>query len=88
MSTVTLEEAKQRLGELVKSLPVEGEILITDGEKTVAKLAPVKGTHSILDIKPVSVGGLLRPFPDPDDDILGEMLEDKLDKLFPRRDQQ
>jgi len=38
MSTVTLDEAKLRLGELVQSLPVEGEILITDGQKTIARL--------------------------------------------------
>jgi antitoxin (DNA-binding transcriptional repressor) of toxin-antitoxin stability system len=38
MSTVTLDEAKLRLGELVKSLPAEGEILITDGQKLVARL--------------------------------------------------
>ena len=87
MSTVTLEEAKQRLGELVQSLPTEGEIVITDGQKPVAKLASVPSGHSVFDIKPRSVGGILRPYPHPDDDILGEMLEGKLDKVFPRRDE-
>ena len=87
MSTVTLEDAKLRLDELVRSLITEGEIVITDGQKPVAKLAPVPSGHSAFDIKPRSVGGILRPYPHPDDDILGEMLEGKLDKVFPRRDE-
>jgi hypothetical protein len=33
------------------------------------------GTHSFLDIPPVSVGAVLRPLTS-DDDLLGEMLED------------
>jgi hypothetical protein len=33
--------------------------------------------HSILDIPPVSVGGVIR-LPHPDDDLLGEMLENRL----------
>lgn len=41
MSTVTLDEAQRRLGELVKSLPMEGEILITHNERTVARLISV-----------------------------------------------
>jgi antitoxin (DNA-binding transcriptional repressor) of toxin-antitoxin stability system len=86
MSTVTLEEAQKRLDELVRSLPVEGEIFITDGTKPVAKLAAIERTHSVLEIDPVSVGGVLRPFPGPEEDILGEMLEEKLDKVFPKRD--
>ena len=42
MSTVTLAEAQRRLGELVHSLPVEGEILITLNERTVARLTRVE----------------------------------------------
>lgn len=38
MSIVTLDEAQKRLGELVKSLAAEGEIVITDGRKPVARL--------------------------------------------------
>lgn len=86
MSTVTLEDAKRRLGELVRSLPTEGEIVITDGAKPIAKLTRAE-RPSILDFKPHSVGEILRPFPHPDDDILGEMLEGKLDKVFPRLEQ-
>lgn len=82
MSTVTLEEAKSKLAELVERLPQEGEIVITDGAKPVARLsAPGRwGGQSVFDIKPLSVGGLLRPYPHPDDDILGEMLENKFDR--------
>jgi antitoxin (DNA-binding transcriptional repressor) of toxin-antitoxin stability system len=87
MSTVSLEEAKRRLGELVQSLPTEGEIVITDGQRPVAKLALVPPGHSAFDIKPRSAGGILRPYPNPDDDTLGEMLESKLDQAFPRRDE-
>ena len=81
MSTVTLEEAKSKLDELVGRLPQEGEIVITDGTRPVARLStPSRGAgHSVFDIKPLSVGALLRPYPHPDDDILGEMLDNKLD---------
>lgn len=34
----------------------------------------VQGTHSILDVPPAQLGGLLKPFNN-EDDILGEMLE-------------
>ena len=78
MSTVTLEEAKQRLGELVQSLPIEGEIVITDGQKPVARMTLVE-RPSLLDFKPRSVGKLLRPISPSDDDILGEMLDNKFD---------
>jgi antitoxin (DNA-binding transcriptional repressor) of toxin-antitoxin stability system len=90
MSTVTLEEAKSKLDELVGRLPQEGEIVITDGAKPVARLsAPVgmgQGPHSLLDIPAISLGNSVKPFPHPDDDLLEEMLEDKLDKILPRRD--
>lgn len=80
MSTVTLEEAKSKLDELVGRLPQEGEIVITDGTKPVARLSPVRqGTHSLLDFTPRSMGKMLRPYPHPDDDILGEMLDNKFD---------
>jgi antitoxin (DNA-binding transcriptional repressor) of toxin-antitoxin stability system len=84
MSTVTLEDAKLRLGELVKSLPVEGEVVITQGNKPVAKLTMAAPAYSVVDIQPLRLGGMLRPYPHPDDDILGEMIEEKMDKVFPR----
>lgn len=87
MSTVTLAEAQVSLGELVKRLATEHEIIITDGQKPVAKLAPASAGHSVFDIQPRSVGAMLRPFPHPDDDLLGEMLEGKFDKAPPRREE-
>jgi prevent-host-death family protein len=41
MSTVTLEEAKQQLDELVKKLPTEGEIVITSGNTPIARLSAI-----------------------------------------------
>ena len=86
MSTVTLEEVgKRRLEEVLESLPKEREIIITSGGKPVATLkatalpTDVQGGHSLADIKPVSLGGWLRPYPHPDDDILGEMLDNKFE---------
>lgn len=78
VSTVTLEDAKLRLGELVRSLPTEREIVITDGQKPIARITLVE-RPSLLDFKPRSVGKILRPLPHPDDDILGEMLDNKFD---------
>ena len=77
MSTVTLDDAQKRLGELVQRLASEKEMVLTDAGKPVARLVPVTARHSVRDHKAASVGGLLKPFPDPDDDILGEMLEGK-----------
>lgn len=37
---------------------------------------PMQPRHSILDIPPAHLGGVLRPLA-PDDDLLGEMLEDR-----------
>ena len=37
---------------------------------------PTRPRHSLLDIPPVHLGGVLRPL-SPDDDLLGEMLEDR-----------
>ena len=74
----------------MKSLPAQGEIVITDGRKPVATLRAAPefslgpGSHSVLDIKPLSLGGLLKPYPDPNDDRLGEMLEGKLDNWHPK----
>ncbi|HMJ89216.1 MAG TPA: hypothetical protein VK530_05345 [Candidatus Acidoferrum sp.] len=85
MTTVTREEAKKRFDELLANLPVAGAINITDAGKVVATLSagpvssPDAKRHSALDIKPASVGGFLKAFPDSDDDILGEMLDNKFD---------
>ena len=50
-------------------------VLATQVELEVAGNYP-QGTHSIADIAPAHLGGMLKPFSD-DDDILGEMLEER-----------
>jgi len=90
MATVTVEEARKRFDELIAELPTAGSITITDGEKIVATLlaGPTMsrgpGPHSVLDIKPLSLGGMLKPYPHPDDDILGEMLDGKFENWRPK----
>jgi len=69
-----LTEAQKNLVELVHDLPPEGELVITDDNKAVAKLSRVSERTSLRDLKPASVGAVLRPFPSQDDDTLGEML--------------
>lgn len=92
MATVTLEEAQRRLGELVGELASGNEFVIVAEGKPVATLSPppvrpsIRDRISIRDIQPVSAGAPLRPYPDPDDDILGEMLEERMDREFPRRE--
>ncbi|MCI0534593.1 MAG: type II toxin-antitoxin system Phd/YefM family antitoxin [Verrucomicrobiales bacterium] len=75
MQTVTLAEAQQHLTELVRDLARQGEWVITDADKPVARLAPVSTPTSLRDLKPASVGAVLRPFPSAEDDVLGEMLD-------------
>jgi len=78
MSTVTIEEARRDLDGLLRRLPEEQEIVITDGKQPLARIIPAQ-RPSVLDFKPRSVGKLLRPSPHPDDDNLGEMLDNKFD---------
>jgi antitoxin (DNA-binding transcriptional repressor) of toxin-antitoxin stability system len=76
MQTVSLDMAQKQLADLVHGLPDGGELVITEADRPVARLTPVKsGTTSLRDLKPRSVGMILRPYPAPDDDILGEMLD-------------
>jgi hypothetical protein len=58
-----------------------GVVVLADGVRLpegqeVTVIAPRVGAkpHGILDIRPVSLGSVLRPF-NSDDDLLGEMLE-------------
>ena len=41
MHTVTLAEAQQHLAKLVRDLAREGELVITEADKPVARLAPL-----------------------------------------------
>lgn len=75
MHTVTLNEAQQHLHELVRNLAREGELVITDANKPVARLSAVLPQTSLHQLEPKSVGAVLRPFPAADDDTLGEMLD-------------
>ena len=63
MQTVSLDEAQRHLSELVGNLAHEGEFLITDHDKPVARLTPAVQRPSLHDICPASVGTILRPFP-------------------------
>jgi len=74
MQTVTLPEAQKHLSELVRDLAREGELVITDADKPVAKLSSLTPRPSLRDLKPQSVGAILQPYPSPADDLLGEML--------------
>ena len=51
-------------------------VSLPEGQEVTVLVPPIfeSKAHSILDIPPVSVGSVLRPFT-ADDDILGEMLE-------------
>jgi len=75
MKTVTLDEAQRRLPDLVRRLEQEGEMLITDADHPVARLSRPSDRPSLRDLKPASVGAVLRPLSLPDDDLLGEMLD-------------
>ncbi len=75
MQTLTLSEAQQHLTELVRGLTRESELVITDADQPVAKLSPVTARVSLRDLRPKLVGAVLRPFPSPEDDTLGEMLD-------------
>lgn len=76
MSTITVNEAQERLPELLARLSTEGEWIITGTQGPLARLSPMPpgGPHtSLRQLRPVSVGALLRPYPDAADDLLGEM---------------
>ena len=75
MQTVTLPEAQKHLAKLVRDLAREGELVITDADKPIAKILPLPLQPSLRDLKPQSVGAILQPFPSPADDLLGEMLD-------------
>ena len=75
MHTVTLAEAQQHLAELVRDLDREGELVITEADKPVARLARLHVQTSLRNLSPQSVGAVLRPFPASEDDTLGEMLD-------------
>lgn len=74
MHSIDIKDAQFRLLEVIESLARDGDVVITRDQQPVARLTAPEEKRSFRDFKPVSVGGLLRPFPDPDDDVLGEMM--------------
>jgi antitoxin (DNA-binding transcriptional repressor) of toxin-antitoxin stability system len=77
MQTVTLADAQKHLAELVRDLAREGELVITDADKPVARLDSLHAQTSLRNLSPQSVGAVLRSFPSSDDDTLGEMLDSR-----------
>ncbi len=69
MQTVTLEEALARLPALLDGLPEKQELLVTRNGRPVARIAVTPESsaaasdwpRSILDLKPMSVGRVLKP---------------------------
>ena len=68
MQTVTLDEAQKHLVELVRELGREGELLITDAEKPVAKLSAVTAatTRPMIHAEVEAITGLVPPDGDPE----------------------
>ena len=72
MQEVKLSDAQGRLPEIIDSLPLAGDVLITQGHVVVARLTSVAQT-TLRELTPSSVGAVLRPLAR-DDDVLGDML--------------
>lgn len=49
-------------------------VQLPEGQEVTVSVVAKQGTHSVLDIPPVSVGAVLHPLTS-EDDLLGEMLE-------------
>ena len=77
MQTITLTEAQVHLKELVSGMASEGELVITDADRPVARLSPASPRSSLRELTPTSVGAVLRPFPSLEDDRLEEMLQSR-----------
>jgi prevent-host-death family protein len=73
MRTVRVIDAQRDLPELIDSAADGEEIIITRDDRPVAKLIRSAPSVSLRDIKPTSVGAILRPL-STDDDLLDEML--------------
>jgi hypothetical protein len=56
----------------------EGQVVtvLADGDASVGPASEGSPRHSVRDIPPIGLGGVLRPLT-ADDDLLGEMLEDR-----------
>ena len=74
---MTLEDAQKHLAEIVRSLSSAGEVMILESDQPVARLSPVGQITSLRDLRPRSVGAILRPYPSAGDDLLDEMLDSR-----------
>jgi len=76
MQTVTLDEAQKHLAELVRELGRQGELLITDAEKPVAKLSAVTATAARTSIhaEVEAITGLVPPDGDPEGEYRRHLL--------------
>jgi antitoxin (DNA-binding transcriptional repressor) of toxin-antitoxin stability system len=75
MQTVTLSEAQEHLTALVRGIAQAGELLITEEDTPLASLSPMPPSASLRQLRPSSVGAILRPFPSADDDTLFELCQ-------------
>lgn len=71
MLSVTEQDAQGQLLRLIEIVAGGEDVMITRDEKPIARLTPPG--RSLRDLKPISVGRVLKPL-SPDDDILDEML--------------
>jgi antitoxin (DNA-binding transcriptional repressor) of toxin-antitoxin stability system len=79
MTTVSLPEAQRDLPKLIRGLSDGGTFLIMDQGKPVARVDSIKANEpisSLRDIRPTSVGALLKPL-DLTEDLLDEMIGEK-----------
>jgi prevent-host-death family protein len=74
MRTVPITEAQRDLPQLIDSASAGEEIVITRDGRLVARLTGPDTVTSLRDIKPTSVGSILKPL-STDDDVLDEMLD-------------
>lgn len=75
MQTVPLSEAQEHLTALVRGIAHAGELLITEADTPLASLSPMPTSASLRQLRPSSVGAVLRPFPSADDDTLFELCQ-------------
>ena len=75
MKAIRLSDAASKLNELVELLPSSGDVVLTRGDAPVARLTTPDKQPTLRDIQPSSVGTILSPLLDANDDLLAEMLD-------------
>ena len=74
MQSVRINEAQDRLPELVEAVAQGEDITIVKDGKPVALLTSAQKRTSLRDLRPSSAGSVLRAF-DSQDDLLEEMMD-------------